>query len=67
MNCYYQIGDGPWHKGSVTSCSGGREVCFCGQTDSGERHMLTLYNPEVLFYGRAIHITGYHVVDSDKG
>jgi hypothetical protein len=60
MKVYYQNReeDG-WIKGECTSMSGGKEIIFSSRDDQGRVvHEITLWNPEVLFYGHGFHVTG---------
>ena len=65
MKCCYRLDDGPWIKGEIVSMSGGREVNLHSRLEDGTvANELTFANPEVLFCGRYMCITGYQAVES---
>lgn len=61
MKIYYQVGDGPWIKGDMSSMSGGREVHFSRWDEENQRYRddVTLWNPEYLFHDTGMHVTGW--------
>jgi len=69
MKCYYQTrnNENTWFKGELISMSGGTEINFHSRDDSGKViNDITLWNPEVLFFGSGFHVTGM-IREKDKG
>jgi hypothetical protein len=62
MNCYFQIEDGPWTKGRIKSMSGGKGIYFYRIENNELVYQMELWNPEVIFFGESISITGYRLV-----
>ncbi len=62
MNCYYQVNDGEWVKGDMSTCGGTKDIQF--ENSKGE--IYRIFNPEFLF-GDYLSITGYErITESDK-
>lgn len=58
MKCHYQLEDGPWREGEVTSSSG--QLAFSRRDGSGRIvHEVVLSQPEVRFGSTGFRATGY--------
>ena len=63
MKCYFQIEE-EWFKGEVVSMSGGTLVSFFSRNEENVIEAeLTLGNPEILFHGPGMVVTGYEQID----